>query len=192
MRLAYFGDSFDLVKRSLIASLADFGPWSVQPMFTELVSRPDAARFARFLGATLVSGRQLASDTDRSDFLQSSMRAHALLLDPDTGLKENVRHGKRPHYLLFSELSDLVAARPRELTVVFDQSVARAKDDARRNELGEKLKALAELNVSACYYFSHAPCLIASRSKRVLRSARRVLLRSARLPESRLLCGPAA
>jgi len=54
MKLNYFGDSYDIVKKSLISWLWDFGPWSTHPMFTELVSSEKAAAFSRFLGVQLI------------------------------------------------------------------------------------------------------------------------------------------
>lgn len=38
MKLQYFGDSYDIVKKSLICWLSEFGPWVTHPMFTEDVS----------------------------------------------------------------------------------------------------------------------------------------------------------
>jgi hypothetical protein len=36
--MRYFGDSYDIVKQSLIRWLADFGQWSAHPMFPEGVA----------------------------------------------------------------------------------------------------------------------------------------------------------
>jgi len=50
MRFEYFGDSYDIAKRSFIQWLAPLGDWYVQPLFTDDVHPEDAAVFARFTG----------------------------------------------------------------------------------------------------------------------------------------------
>jgi len=47
MRMRYFGDSYDIVKQSLLRWLQSFGPWSVLPMFTEPVSDEEASKRSR-------------------------------------------------------------------------------------------------------------------------------------------------
>jgi len=50
MHPQHFGDSYDIVKQSLLAWLsADLGPWSAHPMFTDKVDDERATAFARFL-----------------------------------------------------------------------------------------------------------------------------------------------
>ncbi|HEX3554413.1 MAG TPA: hypothetical protein VIA62_14410 [Thermoanaerobaculia bacterium] len=191
MRRLYFGDSYDIVKKSLISWLADFGPWSLQPMFTEPVAPAEARWFAHFLGAQLVSDQELTPTVDRDDFFASSRATHSLFLDPNTGLAREVRPSRRPHYLLFGELADLVAARPRALTLVFDQSIGYAKDELRRQALQSKLRSLSTLGVFGSYYFSHAPCLIASGDSSVVTAASRILIERFQLPQCRLLSLPA-
>ena len=87
MRAQFFGDSYDIIKRSFIAWLSLFGPWSAHPMFTEAVAAKDARRFARFLGANLLSVELLTPDTDRESYFSSCRRAGNLFLDPDTGVR---------------------------------------------------------------------------------------------------------
>ena len=38
MKLQFFGASYDIVKKSLIVWLGEFGPWAAHPMFTETVN----------------------------------------------------------------------------------------------------------------------------------------------------------
>jgi len=45
MRMRYFGDSYDIVKQSLLRWLRPLGEWSVHPMFTEPVSPGKVALF---------------------------------------------------------------------------------------------------------------------------------------------------
>ena len=59
MKFKYFGDSYDIVKKSLISWLSEFGGWRAHPMFTESVTFDQSALFARFLGAELVSVEEL-------------------------------------------------------------------------------------------------------------------------------------
>jgi hypothetical protein len=193
MRRLYFGDSYDIVKKSLICWLADFGPWSLQPMFTEPIEPAEARWFANFLGAQLVSDQAqqltpLTPSSDRDDFFASSKAIHSLFVDPNTGLAQKVRPGRLSNYLLFEELADLVAKRPRALTLVFDQSIGRAKDEFLRKALQTKLSGLSSLGVFGIYYFSHAPCLIASGDTSVITAASHALL--SQLPKNRILSLP--
>jgi len=55
MRMSYFGDSYDVVKQSLLHWLQYFGQWSVHPMFTQPVSDKNISAFERFIGAKLIS-----------------------------------------------------------------------------------------------------------------------------------------
>ena len=61
----HFGHSYDIVKRSLLDWLSDFGPWGAHPMFTHPVTATEAAAFARFLAVELVSTDVLSVASDR-------------------------------------------------------------------------------------------------------------------------------
>jgi len=56
MKLKFFGDSYDILKKSFIASLGEFGEWSTHPMFTEQVSEEQAEAFAQLLNTTVIKG----------------------------------------------------------------------------------------------------------------------------------------
>ncbi len=86
MKFKYFGDSYDVVKKSLIAWLCEFGGWYAHPMFTEPVTPDQSALFARFLDAKLVSAEELTPRTDRAAYFSSCLSAGNLFLDPDTGI----------------------------------------------------------------------------------------------------------
>jgi hypothetical protein len=55
MRMHYFGDSYDIVKQSLLRSLRGPADWSAHPMFTEPVSGADVAAFQKLLAVKVVS-----------------------------------------------------------------------------------------------------------------------------------------
>ena len=55
MRMRYFGDSYDIVKQSLLRWLRPLGEWSVHPMFTEPVSSADVSAYETLLSANVVS-----------------------------------------------------------------------------------------------------------------------------------------
>lgn len=186
MNMRYFGDSYDLVKRSFLSWLRDLGRWSIQPMFTEEVAAPEAERYASLLGGEVVSHAQLRRDTDRVEFFASSRYTKNLLVDPDIGLRAEATGGKAPCYVTYSELAELARCRPKYLTLVYDQCVPRANDEVRRDWLRDKLEAIRAQGLFGLYYVSHAPMLVASRTREVLDAARANLLE--RLPEGRLLC----
>jgi hypothetical protein len=147
MRIRYFGDSYDIVKQSLLRWLRTFGEWSVHPMFTEIVSQTDAAALEMLLDAKIVSTEVLTLDTNRSVYLASGASCGHLFLDPDTGLRMRPTRGAHaPQYLFAAELQRLVEQRPDSLTVVFDQSVGRGSE---RMHLEAKLQKLRDKGCSA-------------------------------------------
>lgn len=129
MRMRYFGDSYDIVKKSLLFWLRRFGNWSVHPMFTEPVSAIDVAAFEVFLDATIISTEVLTPGTSRPKYLSCGLTCGHLLLDPDTGLQMQPKLGRRAQeYLFSSELIWLVEGRPSALTIVFDKSIGRGRN----------------------------------------------------------------
>ncbi len=63
----HFGDSYDIVKKALLAWLSSLGPWSVHPMFTHKVNEAEAEQFSDFLGVRLVSSETLLTGTDSAE-----------------------------------------------------------------------------------------------------------------------------
>ena len=76
MRVRYFGDSYDIVKQSLLRWLAPFGDWAIHPMFTEEFEQPDIAAFADFLGSPVLTNEVLSVDTDREAYLSCIQEQH--------------------------------------------------------------------------------------------------------------------
>ena len=79
MHIKYFGDSFDIVKQSLIRWLAPLGNWSVHPMFTEAAKPAEATAYADFLGARLLSEAVLTDKTDRPSYFDCASTCDNLL-----------------------------------------------------------------------------------------------------------------
>lgn len=95
MKLRFLGDSYDIVKKSLITWLADFGPWLAHPMFMEPVTLDKAGSFSRFLGVPLISTEVLTPKTNRAEYFSSCQTTGNLFLDPDTGVCLLPRRGAR-------------------------------------------------------------------------------------------------
>ncbi len=87
MRMKYFGDSYDIVKQSLIGWLGDFGSWAVHPMLTEEATEKQIVAFESFLGARVISREILTENTKRDLYLSCGADYENLFLDPDTGLR---------------------------------------------------------------------------------------------------------
>ncbi len=185
MKFKYFGDSYDIVKKSLIAWLSDFGGWYAHPMFTEPVMPDKAALFTRFLGADLVSAEELTPRTDRAAYFSSCRNAGNLFLDPDTGIRlEPRRDSKSINYIFGPELIALSRARPERLLLVFDQSYSRGNQEP---QIQEKLAFFASYNVYGFAYCSHAPFLVLSAKAELIARAHDNLLEISGLPSSRLV-----
>ena len=185
MKLQFFGDSYDIVKKSLISWLGEFGSWSAHPMFTEPTTPAQAALFARFLGTRLISTETLTQNTDRATYFMSCRGAGNLFLDPDTGVRLEPRRGlKSINYVFGPELVALSQARPTALTLVFDQSFSRGSQTPR---IQEKLAFFASHGVHGFAYSSHAPFLILSLESELAVRAHGRLLEVSGLPSSRLV-----
>src|SRR6266498_148932 len=157
MKLRFFGDSYDIVKKALIGWLAEFGTWSAHSMFTEVVTLDQAASFSRFLGVDLLSDETLTPVTDRTAYFSSCKTASTLFLDPDTGIRLSpCRGSKSVNYVFGPELVALSHARPQGLTLVFDQSFSRG---TQTRDIQEKLAFFRAQSIDGFAYSSHAPFL---------------------------------
>jgi hypothetical protein len=185
MKLNFFGDSYDIVKKSLISWLGEFGSWSAHPMFTEPTIPDEAALFARFLGTPLVSTETLTPNTDRAAYFMSCRGAGNLFLDLDTGVRlEPLRGLKSVNYVFGNELVDLSKARTGALTLVFDQSFSRGSQTP---HIQKKLAFFRSHGVYGFAYSSHAPFLILSSASEVVDHARVKVLEVSGLPSWRLV-----
>jgi hypothetical protein len=185
MRMKYFGDSYDIVKQSLLRWLRPLGDWSVHPMFTEPVPPEKAAAFAEFLDAEIVSTEVLTSATDRSSYFSCAEPFGNLLLDPDTGLRlQRTRPGKAPAYMFAPELISLVERRPDALNLVFDQSFSYGSGHLK---VKDKLRHLHRHEVFGFAYVSHACFVVVSQDQALVDRAYRQLASESKLPGERLL-----
>jgi hypothetical protein len=185
MHMRYFGDSYDIVKLSLINWLRHLGDWSAHPMLTESATADEIAAFERFLGAHVVSSEVLTTTTDRSSYLASAAKCGHLFLDPDTGLKIKTTTGlKAPEYLFANKLEQLNKLRPNSLTLVFDQSLQRGKE---RGSLDKKLNTLRSGGVHCFAYVSHACFIVGGSDKDLVGRALSDVMAKSKLPDSRFL-----
>ncbi len=191
MHPRFLGDSYDVVKQSLLRWLHAIGPWSVHPMYAEAATTTDVEAFEYLLGTSVVSRTVLGPDTDRQAYFESARKCEThLFLDPDTGvaLGKKLRR-KSPSYLFADELVEIAQRRPRLLTLVFDQSVARGSE---RQQLDAKLSALAASRLHGLAYVSHACFLLVSCDGTLMRRAAHMVRGESRLPASRFIARAAA
>jgi hypothetical protein len=185
MHMKYFGDSYDIVKQSLIGWLGRFGKWSVHPMLTEGASKEDIDAFENFLGARVISKEVLTTTTNRETYFSCATQCGNLFLDPDTGLRLKNTKGKRaPEYLFASELDHVVSCRSAALTLVFDQSLPRGNE---RKALQHKLADLLRRGVHGFAYVSHASFLVTGRNEELIKRAFEHVRSQSRLPLGRFL-----
>jgi hypothetical protein len=185
MRMRFFGDSYDIVKQSLLRWLHGFGEWSVHPMFTEVAPADKVSVFESFLDAHVVSTETLTLNTDRLAYFERASSCGHLFLDPDTGLRMLPTRGVRaPEYLFASEVLRLSERRPNSLTLVFDQSVGRGSEQL---HLENKLRGLREHGVFGTAYLSHACFVLVGRDRALVERARAQVIAQSRLPEDRFL-----
>ena len=123
MRMNFFGDSYDVVKRFLLQSVAPEAEWVAFPMFTHRVAPEKLKAFASFLGVQVVSPTALTASTNRARHLAASEHHRHIFLDPDIGIK--LRPPKRRDavkYVLAPELISLCCKSPERLLLVFDRA----------------------------------------------------------------------
>lgn len=186
MRPRYLGDSYDIVKQSLLRWLGSIGAWKAHPMFTEPVTPEEATAFSRLLGIPLLTADVLHAETDRQTYFAAARacRDH-LFIDPDTGLRLKPTTGRNHSAYLFGpEVVAIVSERPERMTLVFDQSLARGGE---REDLAEKMAFLEERGISSFAYVSHACFIVIAASRELLRNAWGVMLRESCLPEDRFV-----
>lgn len=185
MDLKHFGDSYDIVKKSLLEWLSAFGPWVAHPMFTHPTNAEEAEAFSRFLGIPLVSTDVLNSSCDRASYFAACKQCHSLFLDPDTGIRiDAVEASRSPSYVFAKELVDLASARPQALTLTFDQSLSRGQD---RELISTKLAHFAAQGVHGFAYVSHASFVVLGRSATQIHEAQAQLLARSALPRGRIV-----
>jgi hypothetical protein len=184
MDLKHFGDSYDIVKRSLLDWLSDFGPWGAHPMFTHQVSASGAAAFERLLGVELVSTDVFKAGSDRRSYLAPCADVHSVFVDPDTGVRLSRKGTRnRARFIFADELVQLASDRPDGLVLAFDQSLRRGQE---RQEVKGKLAHFRDRGVNGFAYTSHALFLVLGRSSELIRKARSALLTTSGLPLIRI------
>jgi hypothetical protein len=186
MNPKYLGDSYDIVKQSLLRWLGGVGTWTTHPMFTEPVSAEQADTFSRLLGTRLLSHDTLTNVTDRDTYLAPARNSNDhVFLDPDTGIRSKPTRGiKAPRYLFGTELVSIANARPERLILVFDQALGRGEE---RKQLQTKLNDFAQQGVLGVAYVSHACFVLVGTNRTLLQSAFETLKRESRLPDGRFL-----
>lgn len=192
MHPRFLGDSYDVVKQSLLRWLSALGPWSVHPMYAEPPTQGDVEAFEYLLGVVAVSRAVLSPDTDRRVYFEPARNCDAhLFIDPDTGLAMRKKpRSELSSYLFVDELVEIALARSNLLTLVFDQSVARGGE---RRQLDAKLSELAERGLHGLAYVSHACFLLVARDVGLMERASKLVRRESRLPGTRFIeRGPSA
>ncbi len=193
MNPAFFGDSFDIVKREVIRGLAEPEGWAVHPMYFD-AERDDGfdRRHAEFLGIDLAKG----NTSDRKMVVEVGEKCQRhLFLDPDTGLrvpgKKERGHGQhRKKHLNVPELAEITIAQRRKhkLTLVFDQSNVRNKD--RRENVKERLKELRSRKrkiYGAAYVCKHVVFIWVSHNEDTVENATHRLIDCSGLPVCRFV-----
>jgi hypothetical protein len=182
--MQFFGDSYDVVKRFLLRSVAPHAEWAAFPMFSHEVTAQDISSFEAFLGVRVVSPVALTVSTNRADYFAAMAHHRHIFLDPDTGIKLNPStRADSIKYVFGPELETLCRESNQRLLLVFDQSVPRGGE---RKAIARKLAHFNERGIVGFAYLSHACFVVLSDSESACHAARASLLASG-LPNSRLV-----
>jgi len=186
VRAEFLGDSYDIVKQSLLQWLGSIGTWAAHPMFTESLSPEQTSAFSCLLGTRLLSKETFTLESDRRVYLAPARDCGChVFLDPDTGIRLEPTRGRRaPLYVFGTELVEIASARPDRLTLVFDQCLARGRE---REQLRDKLSYFAEQGLYGFAYASHASFVLVGKDGSLVNKALETLKRESRLPDSRFV-----
>lgn len=184
--MQFFGDSYDVVKRFLLRTVAPEAKWTAFPMFTHEVAAGEIATLEAFLGVIVTSPHAITRSTDRATHLSVAANHRYVFLDPDTGVKLKPSKGRGASavkYVFGPELVSLCEQNRNRLLLVFDQSVPRGNES---KAVAAKLTYFRERGLHGFAYLSHACFLVLSGSESASRAARKRLLAS-HLPKARLV-----
>ena len=188
MDLEKFGDSYDIVKQSFLRWLSPCGAWTADPMFTKTVTLNEAKEFSSFLGVGLVTWAKFPYKAGRPDYFnKAKLCTDHLLLDPDTGLRLPPTSPTRRH-LMATELLAIAQARPKRLTLVYDQSISRSGGSP-KSQIKKKLVWLEDHGLHGFAYVSHVCFILVSLYQHALHNARDKFLQASRLPTTRIVLG---
>lgn len=166
MNPKWFGDSYDIVKKFFVDTLKDIGyEVYIDPRFTGDWNGKEQ-HFINFIGAKL-----------NNDF-EISTRKSALLVDPDTGIKERA---SSKHVNFNTIMQNL---KKYEIVFLFDQSFSRSKSS--EEQMQKKLSTLKKLDENGFYYDSHTKFLFASKNLNAINAIRERLLQIG-MPSTRLI-----
>ena len=183
MHPSKFGDTYDIVKLSLLGWLLPDERWLTHPMYfpprREVRDNTFPRRYADFLGARLVHGniaqrRQLTRAVAEDP-------GH-LFLDPDTGLR--LGNARNRDAVSSAELIEIAHSpnRQQNLVLVYDQSIDR-NAGPRRQQIRRKLRCLHEANIHGTAYVSHTAFIWVSKDPEIVSAATRRLVLASHLPE---------
>jgi len=182
----YFGDSYDIVKKFLIKSIAPNAEWIALPMFTEEVSGKDIKSFEQFLHVRVISKINVTPTIDRDKYFADSSNHRHIFIDPDTGISIKKRYGaKSINYIFGPELVSLCKQNPERLLLVFDQSIQRDNAEQVDQSVERKLTYFRAQNIFCFAYKSHACFMVLSVSSSVCKKAYNNLINT-HLPSSKL------
>jgi hypothetical protein len=156
-------------------------------MFTEDVEARKVEAYRFFLQNPVISTGELTNENRLSYFKTAAAVDQNLFIDPNTGLRLTEGGKNSLNHLFESELLLLTEQRPRLLTMVFDQSLGRAAETVRGDEVIAKLHKLHEKGLFGFAYYSHACFLVLAKDETVVKQARGCLNQGMGLPINRVL-----
>ena len=166
MNSKWFGDSYDIVKKFFVDTLKDIGyEVYIDPMFTGDWNGKEQ-HFINFIDAKI-----------NNDF-ENPARKSALLVDPDTGIKEEASQKHIEFKAIIKRLEKY------EIVFAFDQSFSRSKSSD--EQMHKKLLFLKKLGGNSLYYDSHTKFLFASKKMKAVNSIRDRLIEIG-IPSTRLI-----
>lgn len=121
MRMQFFGNSYDVVKRFLLRSLEPSADWAAFPMFTDRATTADVTAFESFLNVKVVEPAPFTESTNRANHFAALAQHRNIFLDPDTGIKLKAVEGPESMKYVFAPDS------PRDQWLILSSSSRRGR-----------------------------------------------------------------
>ncbi len=188
MNTHHLSDAHDLAKKDILKTLKAGLHEKVYaiPMFTDVPDEAQLAFYKHVTNADEIKTEKF-EHAKRKEYFQNltSEGFGIIFIDPDTGIKDSFKEGKKSRYVHYDEIA--LCATDENLLVVYDESFDNGKDKA--VAIRGKIEEFKKRDFFACYINFNRQLAFAllSHSERRLEEAKRVLVDEKIILPSRLV-----
>ncbi len=177
MNTHHLGDAHDLTKKDILKTLKAGLNEKIYaiPMFTDVFNEKQVAFYKHITSADNIKTKKFEHGKRKEYFQNLSPEGFGIIfIDPDTGIKDSFKEGKKNRYVHYDEIA--LFATADNLLVVYDESFDNGKD--KEAAIRDKIEVFKNRNFLACYINLNRQLTFAllSRSETRLEEAMRMLV----------------